>query len=245
MKSNSTWVISVIIFSIALVCASLQNQKLKERQYQLERSQQAYQLLVESLNVKEVQVCTLEQTNLELIKNLRLIPSVPVMKAALNDKSSDLAEILAIERQKLPLGVPFEKADYIITSYFGDRVFNHVTQVHRGIDLIPKTRNPYERIVATEAGIIKKIGLSPIYGKFILIDHGNGYLTFYAHLRTIYWQNRETKKVVGEHVDRGTVIGIIGATGVATGVHLHYEVRYNNGLETVVVNPQTLLEIQR
>jgi murein DD-endopeptidase MepM/ murein hydrolase activator NlpD len=78
-------------------------------------------------------------------------------------------------------------------------------------------------IYATASGTVSKINYNPHKknGKSILIDHGNGYTTFYGHLR-------EFKVAKGTTVDKGQVIGLVGNTGRSTAPHLHYEVRYNN-----------------
>ena len=74
---------------------------------------------------------------IEIQKNTLLIPSVPAMNAIVRGDEGNKAGRLRIERSKIPLGSPFEDHNFIITSYFGDRVFNHQTQDHRGIDLVP------------------------------------------------------------------------------------------------------------
>jgi murein DD-endopeptidase MepM/ murein hydrolase activator NlpD len=66
------------------------------------------------------------------------------------------------------------------------------------------------------------------YGKNIVINHGYGYKTRYAHLSAF-------KTKVGQKVNRGQVIGLVGSTGKSTGAHLHYEVEQNG----VKVNPMS------
>ena len=69
------------------------------------------------------------------------------------------------------------------------------------------------------------------YGNHILIDHGNGYFTLYAHLSKF-----ASGLSVGSVVERGQQIGYIGMTGSATGPHLHYEIRTCKGFNCVT-NP--------
>ena len=68
------------------------------------------------------------------------------------------------------------------------------------------------------------------YGNRIEIDHGNGYLTRYAHLSSIYVS-------VGQKVAKGDVIGMMGSTGRSSGIHLHIEVRKDG----TALNPLSLL----
>lgn len=68
------------------------------------------------------------------------------------------------------------------------------------------------------------------YGNYIIIDHGNGFTTLYAHLSSIFVKQ-------GENVTRGEQIAMIGTTGRSTGPHLHFEIRYQ-GMQR---NPATYL----
>jgi murein DD-endopeptidase MepM/ murein hydrolase activator NlpD len=94
---------------------------------------------------------------------------------------------------------------------------------HSGMDFSANIGTP---IYATGDGVIKKAGWESGYGKIIIINHGFGYETWYAHLN-------DYDVRVGQKVKRGEVIGKVGNTGKSTGPHLHYEVR----LKGKVVNP--------
>jgi murein DD-endopeptidase MepM/ murein hydrolase activator NlpD len=84
---------------------------------------------------------------------------------------------------------------------------------------------------AADAGVIIYSGWSDRgYGNVIVLDHGNGFLTLYAHLLP------EGMVPCGTVVDSGTQIGLMGSTGNSTGAHLHFEVR-NNGSP---INPHDL-----
>ncbi len=90
-----------------------------------------------------------------------------------------------------------------------------IRKFHYGIDFTAPRGTP---VYATGDGVVKKIVRSRRgYGNEILLDHGFGYVTVYAHLN-----NFNVKK--GQHVKRGDVIGFVGNTGLSTGPHLHYGV---------------------
>ena len=86
---------------------------------------------------------------------------------------------------------------------------------HDGMDFTGKIGTP---IYATGDGVVKVVKKERGYGKKIIIDHGYGYTTVYAHLN-----DYRVKR--GQKVKRGEIIGTLGNTGISTGPHLHYEVR--------------------
>lgn len=88
---------------------------------------------------------------------------------------------------------------------------------HKGVDIANKAGTP---VLAADAGevIISGWPDNVGYGNRIFIDHGNGFITVYAHLSRV-------DVTVGQTVNRGNVIGLIGSTGRSTGPHLHFEVR--------------------
>jgi hypothetical protein len=91
---------------------------------------------------------------------------------------------------------------------------------HLGIDIAGSLG---DGVFASDAGVIVFAGwANGGYGNMIMIDHGNGYQTLYAHLSSV-------SAVCGQSVYGGTYIGAIGSTGNSTGAHLHFEVRYMGG----------------
>jgi murein DD-endopeptidase MepM/ murein hydrolase activator NlpD len=99
---------------------------------------------------------------------------------------------------------------------------------HLGIDI---AAGEGAAIFAADAGVVVYSGWSEYgYGYMIMIDHGNGYQTLYAHMSVL-------KAVCGQSVGRGAVIGAAGNTGNSFGAHLHFELRYLGGF----VNPWSVL----
>ena len=106
-----------------------------------------------------------------------------------------------------------------VTSGFGFRTnpFTGLTQMHEAIDISNRTGTP---VVAPAAGIVSDIGNDNAYGRILVISHGFGMTTRFAHLS-------KTLVKVGLKVKRGDKVAEIGMTGNTTGPHLHYEVRLN------------------
>jgi len=106
-----------------------------------------------------------------------------------------------------------------VTSPFGVRrhpVFG-TNRMHNGIDIgAPHGRN----VFAADSGTVLTSTHNASFGNFIVISHGNGMTTLYAHLST-------RSVSVGDTVSRGQVIGRVGSTGISTGPHLHFEVSIN------------------
>ena len=141
-----------------------------------------------------------------------------------------LARMDALERGLS--GIPqFMPADMrMITSGFGYRSdpIHGGAAMHAGLDFRGPIGSP---IHAAAQGKVTFVGTKAGYGKVVEITHGNGMLTRYAHMSA--WRAR-----VGQTVDAGDVIGLIGNTGRSTGPHLHFEVRIHDR----AVNPRPFLE---
>lgn len=104
-----------------------------------------------------------------------------------------------------------------ISSGFGyrrDPFGKPIGRMHNGLDFVSQPDSP---IVATADGVVRHTGWVDGYGQAVLIDHGLGYSTLYAHATGI-------KVKEGERVKRGQPIAFMGTTGRSTGTHLHYEV---------------------
>lgn len=95
--------------------------------------------------------------------------------------------------------------------------FTGMKQMHRGIDIANRPGTP---VVASADGRVTMVGVNGGMGNTVVIDHGYGFVTRYAHLSAF-------KVKRGQQVKRGQVIGLMGTTGYSTGPHLHYEVMRN------------------
>lgn len=126
-------------------------------------------------------------------------------------------------QQHVPAIMPMEKNRCQIISGFGTRYHPilHYRRQHTGIDLSAKTGTP---IYATGDGVVVTAGRGDQnlsgYGIAVLIDHGYGYKTLYAHMRDVSVK-------VGQTVKRGELLGHVGSSGLASGPHCHYEVWLN------------------
>lgn len=122
-----------------------------------------------------------------------------------------------------------------ISSGFSNRRYHPILKIyrpHQGLDYATPAGTP---VSATGNGIIAFAGYKKQYGKLVIIKHSNGWKTYYGHLLKIAKGIRKGVKVEQDHV-----IGYVGATGLATGPHLHYEMRVNNK----PVNPLTVKSAQ-
>lgn len=118
------------------------------------------------------------------------------------------------------------------TGRFDWPVLGRITQGywygHRAIDIGAPTGSA---VLAADGGFVSFAGWTDVgYGYLIVVDHANGFATYYAHLSNLY-------VYVGEPVERGQVIGAVGSTGWSTGPHLHFEVRYGGAQQ----NPRAYL----
>ena len=106
-----------------------------------------------------------------------------------------------------------------ISSYFGQRMdpFTGEEGFHKGLDFAGAVGEP---VMAVAAGIVTWAGERSGYGTLVEINHGNGYITRYAH-------NESTLVTVGQSVIRGEHIALMGSTGHSTGPHVHFEVLHN------------------
>jgi murein DD-endopeptidase MepM/ murein hydrolase activator NlpD len=109
-----------------------------------------------------------------------------------------------------------------ISGYFSSGRLHPILQTwraHRGVDYAAARGTP---VRATGRGVVIERGMQSTYGNTIVVRHSNGWTTRYAHMNGFFPGIR-----VGSEVDQGEFIGYVGMTGLATGPHLHYEMRQN------------------
>ncbi|MBW2505888.1 MAG: M23 family metallopeptidase [Deltaproteobacteria bacterium] len=132
--------------------------------------------------------------------------------------------------QNVPLGAPVSG---VITSRFGNRLdpINGEPAYHRGVDIRGRMGSD---VKATADATVLIQNYDKLRGRYIVLDHGNGFRTKYAHLKKGLVQK-------GDLVKRGQVIGLVGNSGRSTGPHLHYEIQYNDK----IVNPTRFVRIAK
>jgi murein DD-endopeptidase MepM/ murein hydrolase activator NlpD len=114
----------------------------------------------------------------------------------------------------IPTGKPVDSG--WVSSFYGYRIdpFNGKKTFHQGIDIAGKVGS---EVHAVAEGIVTWVGNRGGYGSLVEVDHGNGYVTRYAH-------NEEVTVEKGQRVSRGDTLALMGSTGRSTGPHVHFEV---------------------
>jgi len=160
-----------------------------------------------------------------LIQTLKKLDQITA-KMYVQTKSYDEVYEMAKNKSRLiasmPAIQPINNHDLRrLSSYFGYRTdpFYKVMKFHEGVDFSAPIGT---EVYSTGDGVVASADRSKAgYGNQIVIDHGFGYKTMYAHLQSF-------KVRAGQRVNRGQVIGTLGSTGKSTSPHLHYEVWKNN-----------------
>ncbi len=136
-----------------------------------------------------------------------------------------------LKEQLSPTGQPISKG--WISSYYGARTdpFTGRKEMHKGIDFAGARGSD---ITATAAGVVSWAGPRYGYGNLVEINHGNGYSTRYGHCQKVLVR-------VGDKVEPGQTIALMGSTGRSTGPHVHYEV-LKNGSQ---INPKRFIQASR
>jgi murein DD-endopeptidase MepM/ murein hydrolase activator NlpD len=195
------------------------NLKLNLEKNKIQLSKNMLKIEVNKSYLKENEV-QLEVEKGKLKNNAKVLEA---MEDKLEEDANKVTEIIKNLKTKAEyvggqMGWPVP-GSYRITSPFGYRIHPvyHTRKLHTGVDIgVPSGSN----IVAAQSGTIMYANWLGGYGKVVMIDHGGGYVTLYAHLSS--WNVK-----VGQNITRGESIAKSGTTGVSTGPHLHFEVRIN------------------
>jgi len=170
----------------------------------------------------------------ESVASTDLVRELEQLKRGLMDREHKLEvlEELLVQReldeQVTLSGKPVKQG--WISSGFGRRTdpFTGKKKYHRGIDFAGKAGS---EVLAVAAGVVIASERQSGYGNVVEIRHADGYVTHYAH-------NRENLVKVGDWVEKGETIAILGSTGRSSGPHVHFEVRRNGK----VVNPSRFIK---
>lgn len=176
------------------------------------------QELEDTLNRElEVTLARIAEQQRQEEERLRQLAEDQAKYEAQNTYFGNLSEVWPLEA-----GVKFR-----VSSEQGWRVLWGIRDYHRGIDLACPSGTA---VYAFNGGTVEKSEYHYSYGNYVLIDHGGGIATLYAHMSCRLVE-------AGDRVEAGQQVGNVGLTGSTTGYHLHFEVRENG----VVVNPRNYL----
>ena len=117
-------------------------------------------------------------------------------------------------------GMTLPLSKYVLSSDFGMRVspISGKWKFHHGIDMAAPSGTD---VYACKGGIVKySVAMDPVYGNYVILDHGKGTTSLYAHLSSVLVKKNDS-------VSGGQIIGRVGTTGLSTGPHLHFEIRLN------------------
>lgn len=161
--------------------------------------------------VAAVEVVDVETTEETVEPNDRMVS--PQSVAVVTEPDSHLEE---------PSNTFVRPAQGYVSSQYGYRIhpISGIRRLHGGIDIAGGGA-----VSAAQGGTVVQVDYNSGWGNYIVIDHGNGLQTLYAHL-----QNGSITVAEGATVSQGQTIGTMGQTGSATGVHLHFEI-YVNGVQ--------------
>lgn len=165
-----------------------------------------------------------QMTNSELVADLTLkvdlLEKEMYVQAKSYDEVAQMAKEQEIRMENIPAIQPVMNKDLKrVASGYGMRIdpVYHVRKFHQGMDFTAPTGT---EIFATGNARVEFTGWKQGYGNTVILDHGYGYKTLYAHL----YKSLVRK---GQKVRRSDIIALVGNTGKSTGPHLHYEVRLN------------------
>ncbi len=224
----SFWIISNINTSLNVEIdkLSLQSKKLETQNSMLEAKNKLYNLQIND-KVKDIEALSDTLKEIEEIIGVDGDDKVSLINRATLAKLTSAQKTYML--QTIPNGKPLPSIS--VTASFGWRIhpITKKKKYHNGIDLRAKRRTD---VYATADGIVRYVQdkNKGNFGRMIILAHNFGFETVYAHLRF-------THVKVGDVIKKGHVIGKTGNSGLSSGPHLHYEVRY----ASKVLNPRDFI----
>lgn len=202
----------------------------KEEKYYVATKEDAEQVIStltskKSNNIKKISYSPVFGTEMKSFTDKDTIVTALYEKPVVTTYSGPFT--LASSEKKVDLGISLIKpisSGYTITSRYGIRNSGR----HSGLDVAAPYGTPIHASASGTVTVVKSLTYS--YGKYLIIDHGNGVETLYGHCSEIYVS-------VGQSVSQGETIAAVGSTGNSTGNHLHLEIRANK----TALNPQNYL----
>lgn len=196
-------------------------QSIMELQKKQNEQKSSLEKLITQAEQKKAEISGILEEKKSLLSSAKADKNALIaMEAQLTAKENEIQRILeSLKYGSAPTGRLQWPVAGKLTSGFGNRghpIFGG-TRFHSGVDLAAPNGTP---IVAADGGEVIQASYSGGYGNSILIYHGGGFATFYAHMSGFAVGQ-------GQMVKRGQVIGYVGTTGWTTGPHLHFEVRIN------------------
>ncbi|MFA7091227.1 MAG: M23 family metallopeptidase [Arcobacteraceae bacterium] len=193
-----------------------------ERESKLKAQNSLYSLQIKD-KITDIDELSSKLDNIEQLIGVKGDEETSLIQRATLAKIS--TQVKAFMLQVIPSGSPLNET--VVSDSYGYRIhpISKQRKFHRGIDFRAPMRTP---VYTTADGVVKYVQNSDRggFGKVVMIMHNYGFETIYAHLDV-------SKVKVGEVVKKGQVIGLSGNSGISTGPHLHYEIKY----ATKILNP--------
>jgi murein DD-endopeptidase MepM/ murein hydrolase activator NlpD len=216
--------IFILIFILALIAIDFLFDKVDDIQAKKDKVEKEYKDLENKNNTLESKIDDkskeLKQLNTK-IEDLEDIIGIDNIESLTYDERVDLAKLTTIEKKfimtQIPSGYPLTNKG--VSSSFGWRKHPVLKKkdFHPGIDLRALRKTP---VYATANGVIEYAGRhAKGYGTLVIIHHNYGFKTLFGHLNRV-------KVKTGDIVQKGQLIALSGNTGLSSGPHLHYEIRF-------------------
>lgn len=209
----------------------LQADRIMDLEFALEQKYNFMSMLEADAHQHEAAIRRLEQADRDITYQIQAARAEEERRRREAQEAARRAQMPVVQPRGGTMQWPVP-GHFRVTSGYGNRIhpFSRRREFHTGVDIgAPMGAN----IVAAESGTVIISGWNGGFGHTVVIDHGGGLSTLYAH-------NSRNLVQVGDWVNRGDVIARIGSTGVSTGPHLHFEVRHHGRH----VNPNPYLGIR-